>query len=48
MINVDRFHKCHEDLRAKTKDIESQGNGNKPHVAKAISGQEVDRLDYTK
>ena len=44
MINVDRFHKCHEDLKAKIKDIESQGKGNKPHVAEATSDQEVDRL----
>ena len=44
IINDDKFHRCRAVLKAKTKDLKSQGKGNTPHAAEAISDQEVDQL----
>ena len=38
------FHKCREVLKAKTKDLKSQGKGNKPQAADTITDEEVDQL----
>ena len=46
IIKDNIFHTCREVLKAKTKDLKSQGKGNKPNAVEAISDQVVDQL-YT-
>ena len=44
IINDPVFQKCREVLKAKTKDLKSQGKGNKPQAADTITDKEVDQL----